>query len=98
MRKLETLNSKLEGNSKSQAPKRQQITAPSLEFGAWSFSGRLWLECGVLRLVIALLCLEALSPFGLCAQTNAAKASRPSASRYLFIVDTSRAMKNRADG
>ena len=50
------------------------------------------------RLLVALLCVGTLSPLRLCAETNSAKASVSSSNRYLFIVDTSRAMKSRADG
>src|ERR1051326_5923515 len=84
MRKHQAPGSKLHGNIKSQAPAPLGNCARCLGLEHWSFSGAWCLVLGAF--------LSQAS-----AQTNTNRAV-PVSNRYLFIVETSRAMERRADG
>src|SRR6185295_9047206 len=87
MKKLQALGSRLQRGFKPQAASGKPNC---LKFDQGGFSG-LWTS------LLCLLAVVALSSSPLFAQTNVAKA--PSrASRYLFVIETSRSMEKRSEG
>ena len=96
--KLQIPKSKLQTSSKRTNSKRRIYLDCPLEHGAWIFSGAWILELGAFaspRLLFALALV--LSPLSSKAQTNMA-ALGTNGNRYLFLVETSRAMQRRSAG